>query len=285
MNSLELTWYILIGVLFTVYAVLDGFDFGVGFWHLFSPREDRTTLLGVINPYWDGNEVWLLAGVGALFATFPKAYATVFSGFFPVIMLVLFALIFRAAADEFRNTCTGKLWNTLWDIVFSFGSILPPVLFGIVLGNILKGIPLDGNGDYSGTFLGLLNPFSLCVGFTGLAMFATHGLLFLALKTDGAIRERALRWAGISWKAYLVLFFLLTIWCIIILPHVSVNYWVNIKLVIVPVFVFVSVLAIPFLLKRGKPGYGFIASTVSILFLMATYGISMYPNLVFSLSG
>ena len=177
MLELQVTWYFLIGFLLTVYAVLDGFDLGVGFWHLFTKSdEDRRVLLNAVGPVWDGNEVWLITGGGALFAAFPHVYATVFSGMYLALMLVLYALIFRAVSMEFRSKDPSARWRAGWDAAFSLGSVVPALLFGVALGNLLRGLLLDATKTYVGGFFNLLNPYALLIGVVGLAMIATHGI-------------------------------------------------------------------------------------------------------------
>ncbi|MGC8837871.1 MAG: cytochrome d ubiquinol oxidase subunit II [Anaerolineae bacterium] len=208
--DLRVIWYVLIGVLLTGYAILDGFDLGVGVLYPFLARDerDRRTLLAAIGPVWDGNEVWLLTGGGALFAAFPHVYATVFSGFYLALMLVLFALIFRAVSLEFRRD---PGWRKLWDSAFAVGSSVPAFLFGVAVGNIARGIPLDAHMHYTGTFLTLLNPYALLIGFLGLAMFCTQGAAYAVLKTEGALQDRARRWLRGSLLAFGALFALSTL--------------------------------------------------------------------------
>ena len=189
--DLNTIWFWLIGVLIIGYAILDGFDFGVGILSLFSRFEnERRIHFNAIGPVWDGNEVWLLTGGGALFAAFPAVYAMVFSGFYIALMLLLAALIFRAVSFEFRNKVDSPAWRRLWDWAFGLGSLLPALLFGVVIGNILHGVPIDTNGNYLGTFIGLLNPYSLGVGFLSLVLFTMHGAIYLATKSDGILRDR-----------------------------------------------------------------------------------------------
>src|SRR5579864_6656713 len=158
--DLNTIWFILVGILFTGYALLDGFDLGIGALHLFAKKdEERRLLLNAIGPVWDGNEVWLVTGGGALFAAFPNVYATVFSGFYLAFMLLLVALIFRAVAIEFRSKQPMKWWRTIWDVSFSVSSIVSSFLVGVAMGNIAWGIPLSADHEYAGTFLGLLKPF------------------------------------------------------------------------------------------------------------------------------
>ncbi len=159
--TLNAVWFALIAVLFTGYAVLDGFDLGVGILHLVTGKNDneRRIALNAIGPVWDGNEVWLLTGGGALFAAFPKVYATVFSGFYLAMMLVLLSLILRAVSLEFRSKKDSPAWRNLWDSLFSLGSTLAAVLFGVAVGNLMRGIPIDADGIFIVPFVGLLNPF------------------------------------------------------------------------------------------------------------------------------
>ena len=163
--DLNTTWFILIGVLFTGYAMLDGFDLGVGALHLLTKTDrERRIMLNAIGPVWDGNEVWLVTGGGALFAAFPNVYATVFSGFYLAFVLLLVALIFRAVAIEFRSKQPMHWWRQMWDVGFSVGSILSSLLIGVAMGNIAWGVPIDDRGEFSGTFLSLLGPYPLLIG-------------------------------------------------------------------------------------------------------------------------
>ncbi len=189
--GLQTTWYVLIAVLLAGYAVLDGFDLGIGaiYPYVAGSKGDRAALRASIGPVWDGNEVWLVTGAGALFAAFPPVYAMAFSGFYMAIMLVLLGLILRAVALEFRHRDDRRA--VLWDAAFHIGSVLPALLLGVAVGNVIRGVPLTAAGDYSGTFWQLLNPFSLLVGITGLAMFVSHGAAWAALKTEGMLHLRA----------------------------------------------------------------------------------------------
>lgn len=193
MEWLQITWFGLIAFFFCGYSILDGFDLGVGVLSPFLARTDieRSALYSSIGPFWDGNEVWLLAGGGALFAAFPPVYATVFSGFYLVLMMLLFALIFRAVSLEFwSHSDSGR---NAWNAAFMLGSLIPALLFGVALGNVLQGVPLDANQDFAGSFFSLLRPFPLVLGFFGLAAFMMHGAVYAGLKTEGPVRERACR--------------------------------------------------------------------------------------------
>ncbi len=213
MEVLQIVWLLLIGVLLVGYAILDGFDLGVGCWHLFARKgEERGRLIRAIEPFWDGNEVWLLTGGGALFAAFPPVYATVFSGFYLALMLVLVGLIFRAVAIEFRGQVGDPRWVAAWDVAFAAGSVLPSLLYAVAVGNLLRGLELNAAGDYTGGFLALVNPYALLVGLTGLAMFATHGALYLAVKTDGPTQRQARAWAARAWPVFAALYVAAAAW-------------------------------------------------------------------------
>lgn len=196
--TLQIIWFVLVGVLLAGYAVLDGFDLGVGVLSPFIGRtdEERATLRSSIGPFWDGNEVWLLTGGGALFAAFPPVYATAFSGFYLALILALAGLIFRAVAIEFRSKDPG--WGRFWDWAFFAGSLLPALLYGVAVGNLVRGVPLDARGEYAGTFLTLLNPYALLIGVAGLVMFVAQGASWAALRTTGPLQVRAARVRSLS---------------------------------------------------------------------------------------
>lgn len=281
MTFLQITWFFLVGVLLTGYAILDGFDLGVGFWYLRTKKEkERSILRSAIGPFWDGNEVWLLTGGGALFAAFPPVYATVFSGFYLALMLVLFALIFRAVSLEMRDKSESPRWRAAWDLAFGVGSTVAALLFGVALGNILRGIPLDAEGRFAGTFLGLLNPYALLVGLLGLAMLLTHGALYIVLKSEGELAEQARGWAARSALVYLVLFLLTTAMTIGTQSQLLANMKATPVLWLVPVLALLLVAATAWLSRGQTPGKAFTVSSLSIAALMATVGTSLFPKLV-----
>ncbi|MCO1593573.1 cytochrome d ubiquinol oxidase subunit II [Micromonospora sp. RHAY321] len=192
---MELTtiWFLLVAVLFTGYFILEGFDFGVGMLLPVLGRDDRErrVLINTIGPVWDGNEVWLITAGGAMFAAFPEWYATLFSGFYLPLLLILLALIARGVAFEYRHKRPEVSWKRRWDAAIVVGSLVPAILWGVAFANILRGVPLDADHEYVGGLVDLLNPYALLGGATTLALFLTHGAVFLALKTTGDIRERA----------------------------------------------------------------------------------------------
>jgi len=193
--DLNSIWFILVGILFMGYALLDGFDLGVGALHLFAKNDrNRRILLNAIGPVWDGNEVWLVTGGGALFAAFPEAYATAFSGFYLAFMLLLFSLIFRAVAIEFRSKQPMTMWRSIWDLLFSISSIISSILIGITMGNLIWGVPLNEEGIYTGTFWTLIHPYSLLVGIFTLSLFMMHGSIYLVMKTEDELHEKIRFW-------------------------------------------------------------------------------------------
>ncbi len=197
---MELTtvWFVLIAVLWIGYFVLEGFDFGVGILLPVIGRNEpeRRAMLRTIGPFWDGNEVWLIVAGGATFAAFPEWYATLFSGFYMALFAILLALIVRGVAIEYRNKRPGVAWRTRWDRAIAVASCVPAVLWGVAFGNIVQGVPIDANMEYTGTFFSLLNPYAIVAGVTTLLLFVTHGAHFLTLKTEGDVRDRANRIAG-----------------------------------------------------------------------------------------
>lgn len=282
--NLPTTWYVIVGVLFAGYAILDGFDLGTGILHLFIKKDtDRRLLLNAVGPVWDGNEVWLITGGGALFAAFPDVYATVFSGFYIPFMLLLLALILRAVSIEFRSKQEMPLWRKSWDIAFATGSFLSTLLIGVAMGNIARGIPLNPEGDFMGSFWSLLNPYALLLGLTTVALFAMHGGIFLVLKTEGELQRKLRRMVRIWMLIFLVLITLHAAATVVYVPHAVAalknDPWI---LLLVALGAFATVM-IPQCLKRHREGWAFIASCTVMGSLMALLGASMFPNLVYSL--
>ncbi len=188
-------WFLVLGLMLVGYAVLDGFDLGVGILHLVVGRDanDRGRLIDTIGPIWNGNEVWLLAAGGAMVAAFPTLYAASFSGFYLALMVVLWLLILRGLALEFRHQLDNDLWRQAWDVVFSIASLLLALLFGVAVGNMLRGVPFDADGHFQGSFTLMLNPFAVLGGVLGVVTLAMHGAGWIALKTDGELQARARR--------------------------------------------------------------------------------------------
>jgi cytochrome d ubiquinol oxidase subunit II len=274
-------WFYLVGVLFAGYAVLDGFDFGVGTLHLLHRGDEHRRLsLNSIGPVWDGNEVWLVTGGGALFAAFPEVYATVFSGFYLAFVLLLVALIFRAVAIEFRSKQPSGRWRQTWDVAFSVASAVAPLLMGVALGNVAMGIPLDADYEYAGTFLGLLNPYSLLVGCTTVALFAMHGAIYLVLKTEGEMRASAERLVRPTIVAFAILYVLVTMATLLYVPHMAERIKAHPLLFLLPTATMLAVANIPREIFHQRPGRAFLSSSVAIVLLMTLFGVGTFPNLV-----
>lgn len=286
MNGLDLnlTWFILLGVLLTGYAILDGFDLGVGILHPFVARRDseRRINLNSIAPIWDGNEVWLVTFGGALFAAFPEAYATIFSGFYTAFMIVLFALIFRAVSLEFRSKLESGAWRTFWDWAFFSGSTVATLIFGVGVGNAMVGIPLDARGDFTGTFFDLLNPFALAVGVFAVALFALHGSIYLYLKTEGEYQERVRRWTWRAFFAFLALYVATTALALVRVPAATAHFRDYPYAWAVPLLNVLAVANIPRALRSGRAGAAFLSSSAVIAALTVLFAVALFPNLVTS---
>ena len=281
--DLNTVWFVLVGVLFTGYAVLDGFDLGVGVLHLFARSdEDRRLSLNAIGPVWDGNEVWLVTGGGALFAAFPEVYATVFSGFYVAFFLFLAALVFRAVAIEFRSKEPMRWWRMMWDVSFSVSSILAAFLLGLAMGNIVWGIPLDARGVFVGTFLGLLNPYSLLMGLTTVALFTMHGSIYLYLKTEGEMQRFVREWIRPSIVAFVVLYTMLSLATLIYVPQATAAVRDHPLLFLVVAISVLAIANIPREVFLEHPGRAFVSSCVTMVSLMALFGLNVYPDLVHS---
>ena len=281
---LNYIWFILVGVLFTGYVILDGFDLGVGALHLFTKTDaERRVMLNAIGPVWDGNEVWLVTGGGALFAAFPEVYATVFSGFYLAFMLLLVALIFRAVAIEFRSKLPYPWWRQLWDIGFSMGSVLSALLIGVALGNIIWGIPLDATQEYTGGFLGLLHPYPLLVGVTTVALFMQHGAIYGVLKTEGELHEKLRHWANRSLLAFGICYVAVTVATLLYVPHMTVTLRAHPWLFAMAGINVLAIANIPRALRRGLDFQAFLSSCAAMVALMTLFGIGMFPHMVYSL--
>lgn len=279
--DLNVVWYLLVGVLFTGYAVLDGFDLGVGAMHLFVKKdESRRLMLNSIGPVWDGNEVWLVTGGGALFAAFPEAYATVFSGFYLPFMLLLCCLIFRAVAIEFRSKEPWTWWRRMWDVAFSLASVLASFLIGVAMGNIVRGIPLDQNHEFTGTFLGLLNPYSLFFGVTTVLLFAMHGSIYVVMKTEGVLQEKIRSWIPKLIALFIGFYLLFNIYTLLEIDWVSQVLEERPWVVAVVTLNALVVLNIPREIRLGREFLAFLSSCAGMVLMMATFGLTYFPYMV-----
>lgn len=281
--DLNTIWFFLVGVLFTGYAILDGFDLGIGALHLLTKTDlERRLMINSIGPVWDGNEVWLVTGGGALFAAFPEVYATSFSGFYLAMMLLLFGLIFRAVAIEFRSKQPGMAWRRFWDISFSVSSILSSLLIGVALGNIAWGIPLDGRHEFVGSFIGLLNPYAILIGITTVALFMMHGAIYGVMKTEGELQQKLRGWVRSTMIFFIICYVVSSLATLLYVPHMSENVRNNPVLFIIPVLNVLAIANIPREIHHGREGRAFISSCAAMALLLLLFGIDMYPNLILS---
>jgi cytochrome bd ubiquinol oxidase subunit II len=279
--DLNLAWFFLLTFLFAGYAILDGFDFGVGILSMFTGDDHQKRLyINAIGPVWDGNEVWLLTGGGALFAAFPVVYATVFSGFYLALVLLLIALIGRAVAMEFRGKVDSPQWRRVWDWVFSLGSLIPAILLGVAYGNILTGVPIDRGGVYAGTFLGLLNPYALLIGIFSTTLFTMHGAIYLTLKTEGSLRHKLGRWASRIWIAVVSLTVVATVMSFFAAPFLFDGIVRNPLIWTLVLLTIGSALAIPAFLKALRYFRAFLASGTLIASLLGLSALGLFPRLV-----
>ncbi len=281
--DLNLLWFVLLGILLAGYSILDGFDLGVGILHPIARNDnERRLMMNSIGPLWDGNEVWLVTFGGAMFAAFPNAYATVFSGFYVAFMILLFALIFRAVSIEFRSKRQSPAWRHFWDYSFCGASLLATLLFGVAAGNALAGMPVNAQGVYAGTFFDLIRPYPVLIGLLTVSFAAMHGAIYLYMKTEGELQKLVHRWMWRGFGLTLIFYMLATIFTLAIMPQTVQNFrehpwaWV---LVILTVLAFAN---IPRAIFMERPFYAFISSSATILSLVFLFSFTLYPNLVVS---
>jgi cytochrome d ubiquinol oxidase subunit II len=273
---MELTtiWFILITILWVGYLVLEGFDFGVGILSRIIGRTEpeRRALMHTIGPFWDGNEVWVLVAGGATFAAFPEWYATLFSGFYLPLFLILLALILRGVAIEYRNKRDDAAWRERWDWGIFVGSLLPAILWGVAFANIVAGVPLDADHEFTGDLFTLLNPYGLLGGLTTLGLFVTHGAVFLALKTDGDLRRRANRLAGRVGLVAAVLAVAFLAW-----TQLQHGDPASLVLSVLAAAAFVGGLAANW---RGREGWAFAGSALTIGLAVVALFVALFPDVM-----
>jgi len=275
-------WFIILGLLLIGYAILDGLDLGVGSLHLLLGKTDRERRnnLNVIGPFWAGYEVWLITAGGAMVAAFPRLYAASFSGFYIVLNLVLWLLLIRGGAIEFRSHIKTTIWRDFWDVVFTLSSALLAILFGAAVGNVVRGVPLDADGNFTGSLISALNPFAIVVGVLSLALLAMHGANLVAAKTIDEQRHRARGIAKVLWYATAVLTVATTALAFWARPSIDSNFQLYPELFILPLLALVSLVAIPILQNRDEFGKAVYAGGVLLLGLMGSAGASLYPFLL-----
>ncbi len=279
--DLNSIWFVLIVVLFIGFFFLEGFDYGVGILLPFLGKNDRERriVLNTIGPVWDGNEVWLITAGGAMFAAFPNWYATMFSGFYIALMLMLVALIFRGVAIEFRSKNELPRWRNTWDWLFFAGSAIPALLWGVALGNLLRGVPIDASMTYVGGFFDLLNPYALLGGLTTLTVFILHGALFLSLKTENPIMERAMAMTKKVGPVATVMVFLF-----VILGYFMTDAFTRLGVNpgIIPLSAGAALLAAGWFVHNGRPGWAFVMTGLTIALSTVTIFMSLYPRVIVS---
>lgn len=277
-------WFLVVGALFSGYAILDGFDFGAGAWHLFFQKEkDRRIALNAVGPVWDGNEVWLVIGGGALFAGFPVLYATLFSSMYIPFILFLMFIIFRAISIEFRGKEEMNWWKKIWDIGYSVSSIMLAFLLGVILGNVLQGIHVGENFQYMESgFIEFLNPYAILTGLTSLSLFMAHGASFLLLKTEGKMFDKLtyLLKSGIFF--FIISYAMTTFYTLLYIPHLSDAFLNNPLLFLVPALTFLSIANLPRLARQKKYKMTFLFSAITISLLLIVVAIELYPTLLIS---
>lgn len=276
-------WFLVFGAVISGYAILDGFDLGAGALHLFLKKEtSRRIALNAIGPVWDGNEVWLVIGGGALFAGFPVAYAAVFSAFYIPVMIFLIGLIWRAVAIEFRSKEPGKMWRLTWDIIYTFACVVVTLSLGLMLGNVALGMPLNAEKEFSGNILQFFNPFAIMVAITTLALFMMHGAIYLAMKTENRLYTKLTILAKNFNVFFLVAFAITTLYTLLYIPHLSDNIRSHPQYFVFPVVMFLAIANIPRQLKKGNYRYAFISSAITIASLLVAVAVEVFPYLLFA---
>lgn len=279
--ALNTIWFLLIAILFIGYFILEGFDLGVGILLPFMGKDDieRRMVINSIGPHWDGNEVWLITAGGAIFAAFPHWYATLFSGFYLAFFFMLIALIVRGVAFEFRSKDDNPRWRVLWDWAIFFGSLIPSILWGVAFSNFIRGVPISENFQFVGNFWSLINGYSIIGGLVTLTGFIMQGAIFLSLKMDPQLSQRANHFARKIWLPNLIVvvaFVVATYFFTDILQVLGVNPG------FVPVAAILSLLAVGWLVSNNYHGWAFILNSLVILFSASTIFLILYPRVLVS---
>jgi len=281
MFDLNTLWFILIAVLWIGFFFLEGFDFGVGILLPFLGRDDarRRVIINTIGPHWDGNEVWLVTAGGATFAAFPQWYATLFSGFYLALFLVLVGLILRGVGFEFRSKMTNPKWRSLWDWAIFIGSLLPAFLLGVAFANLAQGVPIDAKMMFTGSLLTLLNPYGLLGGLTSVSVFLLHGAIFLSLKTTDELQESARDVARKLWLPAVIISFLFaaaTFFYTDFIQHLGIDPGA------VPIGALVTLLLVKLFLERKMEGWAFAMTALNIVLTQITFFMILFPRVMIS---
>ncbi|ANQ51968.1 cytochrome d ubiquinol oxidase subunit II [Flammeovirga sp. MY04] len=275
-------WYLVVGALFSGYGILDGFDLGAGAMHLFIKSDkNRRIALNAVGPVWDGNEVWLVIGGGTLFAGFPVFYATLFSAMYIPFMLFIWFIILRAISIEFRSKEEMKWWRSMWDVAYTISSAMIAFLLGVVLGNVLQGIPLDENYEaIDPNLMMFLNPYSIIVGLTTLAMMMMHGAIYLSLKTEGKLFDHVVYMLEKCMIGFIIMYIIMSLYTLIFLPHLAERFKEYPELFVLPVMAVLSIANIPRLAKKKKYLQAFVFSSLTFSLLLIMVAIQLYPALL-----
>ncbi len=283
MINLNLVAFLILGTLLTGYAVLDGFDLGVGIIHLFTKTDhERRIMLNSIGPIWDGNEVWLVTSGGAMFAAFPDIYATVFSGMYEAIMILLAFIVLRAVSIEFRSKQEMTWWRNMWDYSFGLSSISIPLVFGVALSHVITGLPIDEKRTFNLSLIELITPYSLLVGITTVSLFAMHGAIYVSMKTEGEIQNKIEKWINNAIILFIMCFITTTMVTLIYYPHMATPFKENPELFAFAFFNMLSIANIPREISKKRYFEAFASSSLSIIASMCLVGIGLFPNIVVS---
>lgn len=283
LEILQLLWYMVVGAAVIFYVMLDGFDLGVGSIHYFARTDrDRRIFLNSIGPFWDGNEVWLVVIGGALFVGFPEVYAVSFSGFYTMLMILLAGIIARVCGIEFRSKHESPAWRALWDAVFCFSSIAMTFGIGILLGNLVQGVPIDANRELYYSFWNLFTPYTIGIGLLSIALFAMHGNNFLLMKTEGKLQNNLRKKAPFFILAFTLLLIIMTLWTWKAHSYMVVRYLEYPFFCIAPILFVVLLILMTKALQKFKYGLAFVYSMLSIAFLFSLFSLGTFPNLMIS---
>ncbi len=279
--DLNTLWFILIAVLFAGFFFLEGFDYGVGIllpW-LGKDDDERRIIINTIGPFWDGNEVWLLTAGGAIFAAFPNWYATMFSGFYLALVLMLIALIMRGVAFEFRSKDKRPGWRNFWDWSICLGSLVPALLWGVAFGNVLRGVPIDAKMQYTGDFFGLLNPYALLTGVYGLVLIVLHGAIYLTLKTEGTVMEHAHALALKLWLPAVVLLF-----AALGASYMATDMYTKLGVNpgVIPILGGAALLSVSWFLRNQRAGWAFVMTALTLITTVFTIFLTLFPRVLVS---
>jgi len=279
--DLQDLWFVLVSILFIGFFFLEGFDYGVGILLPFLGKDDRErrVIVNTIGPVWDANEVWMITAGGAIFAAFPQWYATLFSGFYLALVLILLALIVRGVAFEFRSKDENPRWRRTWDWAIFFGSAIPALLWGVAFGNLVEGTPIDAQMNFTGNFFDLLSPYTLIAGLSGFCVFVLHGAVFLSLKTDGVIRRRA---EALTERLWVLVVIVALVLAIANYAYIDIYDKIGFNPGVMPIASAAALLSVGYFLRQKQFGWAFALMGLTILLSVATFFWFLYPNVMVS---